>query len=508
MSFLENLIQEIEARKKAEEAAQAMEDHAKAALETDSLPEEPTPSGPVSVALGNVIEMEARALPIKVHEEIMKRLTFDNPRYFHEARFGRIKPGTTRYLQYAWNQDGKLILARGFMHELIRIFHANRVRFDIKDRTVRPQSFCLKFKGSLNPEQIEALEAIRIRRFGIVAGPRGSGKKVLALKLAAARNVDALVIVKSKARMYQWKEAACRFLNIDGGQVGMLGDGRQDFGEGIAIAIDRTLYRHVDNLKSRAGMVIVDQCERANLKIFTDAVIPMESAYLLGLGRSDKRLDGLDGPMKACLGPLLCELKCPSKTGGEGTGNLILVVRSTDFQFDFLDNYGELTTALVQDQARNDLIVTDILECIANPQARALVICDRIEHAQTLKALLEARFAKAAIVKGRTPRSQIESVQRKYGQGNLQVIITIQKSIHKLETNRTNHLFVASPIKYGDHLFQAMGALMKAAPKNDQLVIHDYRDPLKVLMNSLRQRVKYYRSMGLAHETTLEKNEK
>ncbi|ACL03802.1 DNA or RNA helicase of superfamily II-like protein [Desulfatibacillum aliphaticivorans] len=508
MSFLENLIQEIEARKKAEEAAQAMEDHAKAALETESLPEEQAPSGPVTVALGNVIEMEADALPFKVREEIMKRLTFDNPRYFHEARFERIKPGTTRYLTYAWNQDGKLILARGFMHELIRIFHANRVQFEIQDRTVRPQSFCLKFKGSLNPDQTEALETIRKRRFGIVTGPRGSGKKVLALKLAAARNVDALVIVKSKARMYQWKEAVCRFLNIHGSQVGMLGDGRQDFGEGIAIAIDRTLYRHVDNLKSRVGMVIGDQCERANLKIFTDAVIPMESAYLLGLGRSDKRLDGLDGPMKACLGPLLCELKEPRKAGGEGTGNLILVVRPTDFQFDFRDNYGELTTALIQDQTRNDLIVTDILECVANPRARTLLVCDRIEHAQTLKDLLEARFAKAAIVKGRTPRSQIESVQRKYGQGNLQVIITTQKSIHKLETNRTNHLFVASPIKYGDHLFQAMGALMKAAPKNDQLVIHDYRDSLRVLMNSLKQRVTYYRSMGLAHEKTLEKDEK
>ncbi|MBI9078000.1 MAG: hypothetical protein JEZ02_21565 [Desulfatibacillum sp.] len=518
MSFLRELFRDHEVQEKAPEIPLEQESRAKAAAlspgdgialqtRTNQL-KEVVCSGPVQVVLGNVIELDAGSIPSLVREEILKRLTFDNPRYFQEARFGRIKPGTTRFLHYAWNQDGRLILARGFMHELIRIFHANRLKFEIQDKTVRPNSFCPEFKGDLHPSQAQALESAGKRRFGIVSGPRGSGKKVLALRLVALRGAPALVIVKTKARMYQWKEVVCRFLNMRHDQVGLLGDGRHDLGAEILIAIDRSLYRNVEDLKARIGMVIVDQCDQANLKIFTDAVMPMESAYLLGLGRLTRRLDGLDGPMQACLGPFLCELDGPSHSGGKGMVGLSLKVRKTGFQFDYKDNFGELMKSLVQDRRRNDLMVTDILEKTADPTARALVVCERIEHAEALKTLLGARLVQAAVVLGKTSEKQVDAIQKRYTHGKLQVILVTQKSLHRLDTNRTNHLFMASPIKCGDHLFQAMGALMKAAGKNDNLVIHDYLDQPKVLRASLKQRLKFYRSMGLAQEKALEMDEK
>ena len=454
----------------------------------------------IRIFLDATAKIPSSDLPASVLREIKERLTFDNPRYLQEARFGKIRPGTTRLLRCVWESDDHLIVARGFVHELIRIFNAARLKFEIKDRTVRTSKLEAQFGGELTEKQKRTLDAIEKRRFGIIAGPNGSGKYDLALRLVSDRKKATLVIVKTKARMHMWREAAQRLLGLDDKQIGLIGAGRCDLDAGLTIAIDRSLYRNLDILKGRVGFLIVDQCDAANLKIFTDAVKTLKSYYMLGLASASSRPDGLDGVMKAYLGPILCELECDLKYRGGGAGPPTLYARPTGFKFDFRDNFGELMTTLSQDPVRNEMIGADILEAASDPKMRAIVVCERIEQAQRLKSILDKGFVTGAFVCGRTSSKQLESVQRKFDQGSLQVILATQKSVPKLSVGKANRLFIASPHKYGEHLFHAMGRLLEHQEKKESLAIHDYMDEPEVLKASFKQRLKQYRTMGLSYE--------
>ncbi len=399
-----------------------------------------------------------------------------------------------------------LIMTRGFVHELIRIFNAHRLKFKIDNKTVTTPGLDSRFQGSLTSSQKNALEIIGQRRFGIIAGPTGSGKKALALHLASEKKLATLIVVKTKAQLYQWKECIQRLLGLKEEYVGLIGDGHYNTGARITVAIDRTLYRKLNDLKKRIGFLIVDQCDAANLKIFFQAVNAMESTYMLGLASASKRRDGLDGIMKAYLGPILCELEREFQYRGKGANLPSLSARETGFKFDYKDNFGQLMTALSQDPERNGIISADILEAAADPKTRALIVCERIEQAQRLKAMLTNGFVNSAVVCGRTSQKQTLSIQRKYDQGKLQIILATQKSIGRLTVKKTNHLFVAAPQKFGDHLFQAMGRLLENHQEKEALAIHDYMDEPDVLKASFRQRLKLYRTMGLSSEKAILKD--
>jgi hypothetical protein len=245
------------------------------------------------------------------------------------------------------------------------------------------------------------------------------------------------------------------------------------------------------------GFLIVDQCTTANLKIFFNAVGPFSSTYMLGLARSKRRADGLTDLMHAYIGPLLGEINAPGPHAGARGPLPKFTVQSTGFCFDYRENYGEMINALCRDSERNGLIAADILQETAENHRLALVVSERKEHLNTLWKHFGDAHKRAQIVTGKTSEARLKKVLTEAADGKLAVVLVTLKSIPRVRELAVRALFIASPIKFGEHLTEAAGQLFANGRAKKPAVIYDYADKPNVLKASLNSRLKTYRLLGI-----------
>jgi len=459
----------------------------------------------IRIFLSNVIRVRKDSLPSAGIALFEKRLTFRNPLYYKNERYGRPNHGIEPELRAFYHDQAKedFVMMKGYLSETIRILHANRYQVQLMDETRTfeevdfDSSVIAENYGITWPYQSEALEEISKHRFGILVGPPHCGKRMLACKSVARRRVPALIIVKTKREFYQWRELVTRYLRVDDGGIGLIGDGHKDLGRPFTIAITLTLYKLLDQVESQTGFVIVDQCDRANLKTFFK-VVKFNSPYLLGLASSSQRPDGLTRLMESYLGQRVHQMMPPDNVDQIKP---ILKIKATPFSYSYSDDWTELITALCEDADRNGLIVTDILEAVAHPGAKVLVISERIGHLERLlKQVKEAYGPESEIIRGATSDSRRGEVIKNFDRGKLAIIFLTHKSIETLGVKGASHLFVASPLKYGNHLTQIVGKLLGTGQGEKRGVIFDYRDGPAPLQNSLKRRLKIYRAMGAVGE--------
>ena len=296
--------------------------------------------------------------------------------------------------------------------------------------------------------------------------------------------------------MYAWRNTAGRFLGLEDHSIGLIGDGFKRVGEKLTVAIDRSLYRMVDEIKKSVGFIIVDRCHTANLKIFFKAISSFDCPFMLGLSTSVERTDGLTKLMMAYLGPLVAEIR-PVETldGLEGSRPQALI-RRTAFVFDYRENYSDLISALCADQRRNQLIAADILQETATRGGLSLVISERIEHLKILQRLLAASFVKSEMLTSLTPASERREVLDRIERKKLLVVLMTAKGIPDCNIHSIDALFVASPLRSGDHLMLMLGKLVLDKRRKSPGIIYDYLDEPGVLKASLNGRLKAYRSIG------------
>jgi len=457
----------------------------------------------LKIRLDNRIRFSKEELPPEGIALLKKRLTFNNPLYERNERFGKPNFGIDPTLRCIWEdqEKGEIALARGFLPDLVRILHKNRIGFELIDDTLKFKTVGFDSRvgtealGMTQPFHFEALEAMTKECFGIVVGPLGFGLKMLACKLTARRQVPALVIVKTKREAYIWKEKASQYLKLGPGDIGLIGDGHRDLGKSFTIAITLTLWKVLDQVEPQTGFLIVDQCNLVSLKVYFKAGL-FRCPFMLGLGTSPKRSGGLTGLMNAYLGPRIYQIY-PDYDRLEETRPLVKV-RPTSFDYSYQDDWSEMITALCQDEGRNGLIVTDILQETANPKTKALVISERIGHLEDLKGRIEAGYGEAGVITGETSPSKREEIARRFARGRLQVVLIPFKSVPSLEIKGVNRLFVASPVKYGDYMAHVTGRLLTPEANNGHSVIFDYQDKPEPLRASLKRRLKIYQTMGVS----------
>jgi len=456
----------------------------------------------ITVQLDNMIRIGRGDLPSAVADEIRKRLTFKNPRYFKQVRFNKTVKTDASPELYCFRETGDhLVMTRGFMAELIRLLHRNRIQFDIDDRTRKPSQEPFVFIGGLYEYQMSVFEAVVKKRFGIITGNLGSGKKVITLKILSLWQVPALIVVNTRRQLYVWKDTIKRFTGLDDAAIGLIGDGHKETGGKIIVAVNRSLYGLIDVVRERIGLVVVDLCNLANLNVLFKIVKKLDAYYMLGLATSPKRQDRLTPLMHAYLGPVLCQIRADDCFRALGASRPILRPRLTGFDFSYDDNYAEMIDALCSDNDRNQKIIADLLEVTSKPSRRALVISERKNHLQTLQKMLGAAYKTAEIITGDTSEKQRIIIQRRFDRGKLQIILLTLKSIPGLVVEKTDSLFIACPLKIVDHMAQLMGRiLLKPGHTEIKPVIYDYVAQVEILKISYFKRRKLYRLMGAVED--------
>jgi len=456
------------------------------------------PSRPVRIRVERELRVALADLPEGVVDRVAQRLTFRNPIWVRSHRAGTLTPEITRELTCYWEGDGYLYMTRGFASEFLRILQAHRVLGQYDDCTLRAGEAPFRFYGRLYAYEMEAVEAIRARRFGTIVGTTGAGKKVISLYLAAERQVPVLVIVQTKSMAYQWLELAGQFLGLSDNTLGLIGDGRQERGRLFTVAIHRSLYRMLDDIAESIGFLIVDGCDQCNLNTFFKFVRHIPSAYMLGLAASGKRDDKLTQLMYAYIGPRLHQIDTERVFRESTVVRPVFVGKDTEFDWDYREDWKAMVAALSVDPDRNRQILLDVLaETAASREARAVVIVERLIHLEALRKAFEANHRECAMVSGQTSEGDLSGILQAFDKGKVQVICVTGKSFGVLDVKKISCLFVASPLRNPAILAQAVGRLLRSKLGDHVPRVYDYRDRPVVLQGSYRGRMRVYRDMGV-----------
>jgi len=176
-----------------------------------------------------------------------------------------------------------------------------------------------------------------------------------------------------------------------------------------------------------------------------------------------------------------------------------LIVQTTAFTYLYREDFKELITALCRNEQRNAIIITDLLQECAKSSARVLALSDRIEHLKVIKeAIAQAHGPDVAVITGETSGKDRQTILDQF-QRNKGLLLMTFRSLASIDLPGINRLFILTPLKNGDFISHAAGALIAGNMINDESgAIYDYRDVhVSVLDSSFQKRKKLFTSMGV-----------
>jgi superfamily II DNA or RNA helicase len=433
-------------------------------------------------------------------DDIKTRLTIINPLYLKNERLGYSTRKIERELSFIEKDGDALKIPRGFIYQLIETLNKHKAFFVVDfTKLCSFPDLEFSFEGELNEMQQNALKAILgNKKFGAISLPTGSGKTVLALNCIANRNQPALVIVHTKELLYQWRDEAVKFLNIESKDIGLIGDGKWKIGSKLTIAIINTLSKRVSEVVNEIGFLVVDECHHVPAKTFTDTIKRFKSLFMLGLSATPDRSDGLTPLIHFYLGDLL--FNADSKEA-QAKGYILrpkIISVKTEFDYAYNDDYPAMIKALVTDTKRNNLIINNINDYLYQKGGTALVVSDRKEHCETLKNLISKAHLSNALITGDISSAKRNEIIKKANSGELEVLIATTQIINEgFNCKKLDGLFLTTPIRSSLKLTQIVGRILRTDKMKVSPVIYDYVDRNPVLQASYQARMNAYEKIGV-----------
>lgn len=395
----------------------------------------------MNILLSNNIRVSNYPLPLKL--KIVDDLTVYNPAYLKAKRQRRPTWGIDQRLQlFTYDNDGSLVLPRGYMEQLLQRLQEGNHAFQLTEKQTEGKEVDFgPWNDSYVPRDYqEPLVKALVEKNGIGVSPAGSGKTIMGMRYIYEVGRPTLWLTHTRDLLYQTKERAEAALK-GVGRVGILGDGKQDYGDGkLIIATVQTLTANpnlVQGLKDYIGVVVIDEAHHFPSTQFLDTAAAFPSKRIIGLTATPNRKDELEVYMFMGVGPVRHEVP---RTALYQNDQLILPeVRFiyTGFKYGDTDSadgnvdaggedldYQDLLNHLVADKDRLELIAKTIVDAI--PQGQAIVLGESVRYLFKIQEAVQrmAPEARTAVVHGGLQRyswkvagskSQAEALAEEYG---------------------------------------------------------------------------------------------
>ncbi|WP_372366450.1 DEAD/DEAH box helicase [Candidatus Uabimicrobium sp. HlEnr_7] len=461
----------------------------------------------INIMVNNELIIKGK-LPEEAEAYLKKRLTFTNPEYVLAERQHRSTYNISPTLSFFKKKKNKIFVPRGFSAQALGILRMHEVKYNVAEETRLLPEIDVNFCRELYTFQQKAVESIVARRFGVLNSPTGSGKTVMALAVIAARKQPALVICHTKELLYQWRDRAVEFLGMKESEIGLVGDGNRVIGKPLTIAIVNSLYKCVDELADKIGHLIVDECHRVPSRTFTEAIKHFDSRYMLGLSATAYRRDKLTKVIYFYMGDSVYSISPQELQKHNKIMVASLVVRETNFysEINGSSEYQALLQELVNNRARNELIVDDVIEEAQQRRGICLVLSDRKNHCETLHEILVSKSGMSVeLLTGDTKSSVRKKIVRDLDEQRIDILVASGRLVGEgFDCKSLSSLFLATPVKFSGRVIQYLGRILRTCEGKVQPKIFDYIDELGVLRSSFKSRLSAYKTMGVELGNALE----
>ncbi|MGH9928389.1 MAG: TOTE conflict system archaeo-eukaryotic primase domain-containing protein, partial [Pyrinomonadaceae bacterium] len=328
---------------------------------------EPLPPN-ISIKLGNLIYVEKKDLPDAFLDRLIRLAAFQNPEFYKTQAMRLSTFGKPRVIGCAEDLLHHIALPRGLLKEVLALFHSNRIAVDVTDHRFAGAPIEVDFQGDRRAAQTEAAKALAACDDGILCAPTAFGKTAVAAQLIAMRKVNTLVLVHRRHLMDQWRERLALFLGLSTKDIGQIGGGKTARNGRLDVAVIQSLIRKGDvkEIVAEYGQVIVDECHHVSAFSFERVLKKVKAKYVVGLTATPVRKDGHHPIILMQCGPIRFNVSS-KKQASASAFRYEVIPRLTEFtvppewnEIGIQDVY----TALVHDDQRSDLIVTDVVGAI------------------------------------------------------------------------------------------------------------------------------------------------
>lgn len=368
----------------------------------------------------------------------------------------------------------------------------------------------MNFLGTLRVEQQAALNVLLPERYGILAATTGFGKTIIAAKLIAERNTNTLILVHRQQLLEQWTERLSSLLGLSPQSIGMIGGGHCKITGVIDIAMLQSLSKKgvVCNEVTQYGQVIVDECHHISAFSFEQVLKHVKAHYVLGLTATPTRKDGHHPIIVMQCGPIRYRVSSKSQIMASQLQHRVQV-RKTSFALsdNNIPKMSELYGALVTNEARNTLILNDVLSTL-NEGRIPLLLTERIQHlewfANKLSPLVEHLFILRGGMKKLDRKNVLQAIMDLPNEATRLILATGSYIGEGFDDPKLDTLFITLPISWQGTLQQYVGRLHRVHDQKKDIMVYDYVDfNVPMLEKMYQKRLKKYCAMGYNVETAV-----
>jgi superfamily II DNA or RNA helicase len=437
------------------------------------------------------LELPIVDVPWDLLQELKDENTFDNPKFAQLLKMKKLTYGTPRLIE-TYSVDGTtMFLPRGYYRTLCGKLEKWGLEFGIKNKTVCPEGCIPESDCDLYDFQAPAADNILTKANGILIAPTGTGKTNILLSVAARLKTNVIVIVHTTELLNQTIDRALTWLGIEAGQYGA---GKYDL-KPLTVAMIQTLARRdlkAEGLSDYFGAVFIDECHHSPAVTWAKVLQQFPAKYRYGFTATGWRKDGLGFLMWRLIGDRQAEI---TKEEAEVAGKLVWPdqeVVFTDYYHPIENSseWSQMLGELVLDEARNEVIAKTV-QFKMLPNTKALILTDRIAHANILAGLLE-KFDPVLLTGELKKAERVEAMECIRGGAKLTVATTHLLG-EGVDVPGWNLLFLASPIAGGPRTLQAVGRIARPAPGKDKATLVDFLDTrIEILCAAFRKRKALY----------------
>jgi superfamily II DNA or RNA helicase len=360
----------------------------------------------------------------------------------------------------------------------------------------------LVFKGSPFDYQETIIKTfIDANANGLICVPCGKGKTFMALCIAARLGKRFLVVVDKEFLLNQWKGEMEAF--FPGLRIGILQGSRVETDPNeydVTICMIQSLVQkqYPESTFKTYGFTIWDECHHLGAANFSQALLKIQTKYMLGLSATPTRDDGLTKVFEWYLGP-------PVYWEKQREADTTVQVQCLQFKLDKssyteipVDFKGEpvlarLLTQIIECKERNEWIVEHIVNLMKDPLRRVLVLGERIKQLEVFEqALLEIN---PALTVGYYIGGMKEEKRETAGREARVLLASYAMASEAMNIKSLNTVILASPRKKVE---QSVGRILRERPSERKVppLILDVVDSHGVYQGQWRKRRAFYKTCG------------
>ena len=455
----------------------------------------------VRCALAATVNVEKSGMPPWMLSEIKHLASFPNPKFYERQKLRLSTFQIPRFIR-CYDEDMACIhLPRGVLQDFQNLVKEAGSELTLYDRRVNPEQVSSQFHGSLTSLQQEAIQKLLSQDMGVLVAPPGTGKTVMSCYMVAKRQLPTLILAHRKPILEQWRAQLMRFLDLRSREIGQEGGGRSRLSGIVDLAMIQSL-KGIDDLPgflSKYGFIIVDECHHLPAFTFEASIKKAPARYWLGLTATPYRRDGLQNIITMQCGPIFHAI-------GNATSELSLRlnIRETQFRIPMDESVSihEIFRELIKNEARNSLIVEDVLAALKESR-RCLILTQWKEHCRLLADRLVMRGKSPFVLSGAVGKKERSSIMAAIAnvsvEQELLVIATGEYLGEGFDCPQMDALFLTFPVSFKGKVIQYVGRTLRNYQGKQSAWVYDYLDAkVPTLGRMHNRRLKTYKALGFS----------